>query len=111
MSATDLDRKHQAFLTSFSEIEKLVQEINDLDLEKRDRESVNDYKKRIEDLHLPLITKLEGVRLEWKVPNYSQLDEELRPDNIDDEVMHIDIADSPVKELINRAMSTLTKKI
>jgi hypothetical protein len=111
MIVADFDRECQIFLTSLPDIEMIVQEITDLDLEKRDGESVDAYKKRVEDLHLPLITKLEGVRLEWKIPNYSQLDEELRPDNIDEEVLHIDIAASPVRDLISRAMSNLHKKI
>ena len=98
------------YAKTYKEIHKIIQEITDLSYEKEEGESIEEYKQRIEALHSPFISQLEGTKLEWIVPDYSELDEEIRPDNLDEEVLFLNTSASPVKDLVNMVMRSISIK-
>jgi len=98
------------FATTFEEIESIVRKITDLNHEFEEGETMDAYKIRIENSHSSLISRLEGVKLEWIVPDYSDLSEELKPENIGEEVLHINTKDSPIHEMIDSVLRSMSVK-
>ena len=96
------------YATTVEEIRSIMIEITDMDMDIKDGETQADYKKRIEELHLPLISRLEGVKIEWLVPDYSGLD--FMPENLGEEVIHLNTDNSPVKDIINSVIREMTIK-
>jgi len=98
------------FVTSIEEIEPIIKELTDMEYEIEDGETQDEFKMRVEQLHLPLISRLEGVKLEWKIPDYSHFDDELKPENVGEQVLHLNTDNSPIRDIIISVIKNMTIK-
>jgi len=94
------------YVESIDEVEAVLREIVSRNLEKKAGESLTEFKSRITDFMVPLISKLEGVRFEI-VSDDSRYVEELRQqmleehgDSTEDEFVRLIYDDSPIYDTI-----------
>ena len=88
------------YVSNIDEIESILRKMDELEYSINESETIEEYKERVKNLHLPFISRLEGVKLEWVIPDYSKLPMELHPENIGEEVVYINTNHSPIKDKI-----------
>ena len=91
----------KAHSLSVDDIEVIIRKMNSIDLDIESGESVEEYKARVMDSYSPLVSKLDGVKIECF--GYSELPEKFRPENPEDLVIRLNFDDSPIKSKIDLA--------